>query len=492
MSVTDAQLIAWLKSGTAKRRILMEVGVKVSGVETTRYLSDKGYITKSGESPASTSYTPVISGGVQFTESLSLDGQASLSEGTIEFNNVNGEIDSWQNDVWQGRTVKLYIGDYSWPRTDFYKIFDGITAKIDSSDRDKLTLVMSDKMQRLNNTVTDTKLGGSSANKDKLIPLMFGQCWNVSPLLVDLANLEYQIHNGPIDSIIEVRDNGVPVLYTAFLSTGKFRLSQQPVGTITCSARGDAPSSYSNDAVTMIKRLVKDFGLAAQRFVDADLDLTALSTFASANTQPLGLYLTEKTNVIDAINQIASSIGSSVAMTRAGLMTIVKIDLPQSSAGTTVTAADITERSLYIAELPPVTAAIKLGYCKNWTVQEALQTGIPPEHVVIFGQEWPFTSTQTNSTTATDYKLFTDPDMTETLLLTTSVADTECTRRKILWSTQRRVIQYEGLAHLLLEPLGNPQTVQHRRFGLSSGVRGQIIENSVDWLNARITIKVLT
>lgn len=489
--MTDAQLIAWLKSGTAKRRILMEVGVLSGGSEVTRYLSDRGYITGSTETPASTTYTPVISGGVKFTESISLTGEASLSAGTIEFNNINGEIDSWQNDVWQGRPVKLYIGDYSWARVSFYKIFDGITARLDCSERDKVTLVLSDKMQKLNTTVSDVKLGGSSSNKDKLIPLMFGQCFNVSPLLVDIANLEYQIHNGPIDSIIEVRDNGVPVAYTPFLSTGKFRLSQQPAGTITCSARGDAPTTYANDAVTMIKRLVKDYGLAGQRFTDSDLDLTALTAFASANTQPLGIYLTEKSNVVEVVNRIAASIGSSVLMTRAGLMTIVKIDLPQASAGTTITASDITERSLYISELPDVVAAVKLGYNKNWTVQEALQTGIPASHIEIFGQEWPLTSTQTASTTAANYKLFVDPDMTETLLQTTSVADTECIRRKDLWSVQRKVVHYEGLAHLLLEPLGGPQTVQHNRFGLSAGVRGQIINLESDWINGRVVMETL-
>jgi hypothetical protein len=202
MATTDTQLIAWLKSNSAKRRILMEVGVQVGGVEITRYMSDRGYITGASESPANTPYVPLICGGVQFTESLSLTGEASLSVGTIELDNCDGAIDSWLSDIWQSRSVKIYIGDYSWARTDFYLLFDGITDVIQSSDRDKVTLRVSDKLQRLNNTVSDVKVGGSGANKDKLIPLLFGQCFNISPVLVDLANLEYQIHNGPIDTII--------------------------------------------------------------------------------------------------------------------------------------------------------------------------------------------------------------------------------------------------------------------------------------------------
>lgn len=491
MATTDTQLIAWLKGNNAKRRILVEVGVQVEGVEITRYLSDKGYITGASESPSNTIYTPVICGGVQFTESLSLTGEASLSVGSIELDNSDGAIDSWQDDIWQQRTIKVYIGDYSWARTDFYLIFDGVTAKVDSNDRDKITLTVSDKLQRLNNTVTDIKLGGASANKDKLLPLLFGQCFNISPLLVDLANLEYQIHNGPIEGIIEVRDNGVPVAFTPFLSTGKFRLLQAPAGTITCSAYGDKPSSYSNDAVTMIKRLVKDYGLAGQRFTDADLDLTSLSTFAAANTQPLGIYLTEKANVVEVVNRIAASLGAAVMMTRTGLMRIVKLDLPQASAGTIVSSKDMEEFSIHVSEMPPVYAAIKLGYAKNWTPQESLQTGIPADHIEIFGQEWPLTTTFADSATATKYKLFSDPDMIETLLLTTSVANTECSRRNVLWKTQRKVVSYSALPHLMLESLGDPQTIQHSRFGLSTGSRGQIVEVVTDWINAKISFGVI-
>ena len=491
MAVTEAQVKLWLKNNTAKRRVLVEVGVRVGGVEVTRYLSNKGYRTGASDVPANTNYISCISSGVTFTESISLEGVARpLSSGVIAVDNTDGSFDSWYSDVWQGRPIKIFIGDYSWPRADFYQIFGGVIAKADCTSREQFELVVSDKLQRLNTTVSDVKVGGVSSNKDKLKPLLFGQCHNISPVLINLATLEYQIHNGPIDSIIEVRDNGVPVLYTPNLAQGTFALNQQPVGTITCSARGDTPTTYANDAVSLIKRLVKDYGLVGQRFIDSDLDLTALSAFQTLHTQPLGIYLTEKSNVVEVCNRIASSIGARMLVTRKGLLTLVKVDLPQSSAGTSITKADIEEMSIYVKELTPVQAAIKIGYCKNWTPQEALQTGIPANHVELFAEEW-LTTTVTNSTAANNYKLFTDPEMLETLLLTASLADAEANRLLSLWSTQRRVISYKGLPHLLLETLGSSQTITNNRFGLAAGVTGQIISITTDWLNAKIEMDVL-
>lgn len=498
MATSSAQLIAWLKSNTARRCVLLEVDVQISGVEQTLYLSDKGYTTKASETPASTNYKAVISGGVSFTETLSISGETTFSAGVVEFDNFDGSLDIWQEYVFQNRNARVYIGDITWLREDYYKIFDGVVARSEANDRLKHQLVFGDKLSKLNTAVTDAKLGGSTANKDKLIPLLFGECFNITPLLVDVAVHEYQYHNGATERLIEVRDNGVPIAndtigwaaVTRFLSTGKFRLNQQPVGTITCSAQGDKPTTYVNDAVGLIKRIVKDFGTVGQRFVDADLDLASLSTFAAANTQGLGIYLTEKSNVLDVCNKLASSIGARVAMTRGGLMYLVKLDLPQATAGTTVTSADMREKTLSVTQMIPVVAAIKLAYDRNYTIQTALQTGIPNDHIDTYATEW-LTITKADSTVATKYKLYTETNQIDTQMKATAEADAECTRLLNMWKVQRRVITYEGLPHLMLEQLGSPQTVQHPRFQLSAGVRGQIISITTDWLAATINLSVI-
>jgi hypothetical protein len=186
--VTDTQFLAWLKQHDAIRCVLIEVNVKSGGAETTRYLSNKGYTTSSTDTPANTNYKPVIAGGIKFNETLSIDGNASLSWGDIEIDNNSGDRDSWFDDVWANRAIKVFIGDVRWPRSDFRLVFDGIVAQFDTKARNRFNLKVSDKMQRLNTPVTENKLGGTTTNADKLLPLCFGECHNIEPLLTNACS----------------------------------------------------------------------------------------------------------------------------------------------------------------------------------------------------------------------------------------------------------------------------------------------------------------
>ena len=208
MSVSDAEYAAWLSSPSAMRCVLVEATVNVGGSEVVRYMSDKGYVTSPTDTPSNTNYRAIIVGGVKLTESLSIDSNPTLTWGNIEIANINGEFDSWLSDIWNNRQVSVYFGDMKWARSDFRLVFKGMASTISSQRRDRLNIILADSLQRLNTPMTDTRLGGTTSNKDKLLPLTFGECHNVSPLLVDPVLHDYQVHQGAIESIIEVRDNG--------------------------------------------------------------------------------------------------------------------------------------------------------------------------------------------------------------------------------------------------------------------------------------------
>lgn len=489
--MTDAQFIAWLKDSAAIRCVLLEVNVQVGGVETTRFLSNKGYVTGVGDTPPSTIYSPYITGGVQFTETLSVDGsQASLSFGDIEIDNNSGDRDVWLDDIWANRSVKVFIGDVAWPRADFRQIFDGITIGIDAKSRNKVNLKLGDKMQRLNTPVMETTLGGTTANKDRLIPVCFGEVHNASPLLVDPTTNTYQVHNGPIEDIIEVRDNGVPVAFTKSLATGKFILAAQPVGTVTASVQGDKPSTYTNNIGTLIPRIAKRYGKADSLLTDADIDLAAFDAFATAHPQPVGFYASDRVNLVEVLNGLAASVGARVYFNRSGKLTIKQVSLPRVDAGTQIEAKDIVAFSMQVAQMPSVQAAVQLGYCRNYTVQSNLQTGIPSTAVDLFAQEW-LTHTATDSLTQSKYKTFVAPTMQQTLLIVAADAITEAERRLDIFNVQRKTIKYVGMPHLMLEQLGNTQTLVNSRFGLSNGKAGQIVSVATDWLNPHVTVEVL-
>jgi hypothetical protein len=498
--MTNEDFLKWLRDPAAIRCILLEVRVKIAGVETTRYLSNRGYVTGGGDAPANTAYSSVICGGVKFTESISMEGNATMSMGDVEIDNTTGERDSWLNDSWKNRQISLFVGDVRWVRSEFTKVFEGVVTGIDSKSRGKLNLKLGDKLQRLNTPVTDVKLLGSTSNKDKLIPLCFGECHNVSPLLVDGNVNEFQVHNGAIESIIEVRDNGVPVAFTPLLSTGKFRLLKQPVGTITASVQGALltqqldgaiiPSGvYSNTIASIAINLATLYGNSMMALTMSDMD-TTLVAFNTANTQPVGLYLSDRANLLETINKLASSVGARVVMTRGNLLRFVKLSLTGLPVGTTVTSTDMVDKSLAISDMPAIVAGVKVGYCKNYTVQSNLETGIPAEHISLFSEEW-LTTTRTDSVAKAENLTYVEPDLQETLLLTAATALAEADRRLAIFNTQRKVFRYTGFGYLLLENLGSSQTIKHPRFGLSAGATGQIVSISLDWANPYITMEVL-
>jgi hypothetical protein len=491
--MTDAAFIAWLKSPDCIRCALVEVVARIGGSETTLYLSNRNYLTSSSDTPASTAYNACITGGVSFAETLSLDGAPSISYGDIEIDNTGGVRDAWLGYVWANRQVRVYMGDPRWVRSDFRLIFDGVVGDLLSRDAEVLNLSLLDKLQRLNQPLTEATLGGATDNKDRLLPLAFGECHNVSPLLTVPSTLTFQYHNGAAERLIEVRDNGAPITtYTSNLAAGTFTLTAAPVGQITADVQGAKPSgTYSNNISTLVQYIVQNYGPSSTRYSSGDLDSASLSAFASANTQPVGLCLTDRANVLQVCQDLAASVGAQVVVTTLGKLRLVKLALPAGGTPTAVTAQDFDEHSLKVSDRPSVKATAKLGYGRNWSVQTSgLATGLPASSAAALGVGvLPVTSS--DATVTSVYKLGTQPEQVDTLLVVESDATTEAARRRDLWKTPRQVYEARYRAHMLLTELGDAITLTHARFGLSGGVTGLVTHISRDWLAGRVTLGVL-
>lgn len=489
-----SEVISWLKTPDHIRVILVEIsGVVIEGVSSTLYLSNKSFTTTSTDTPASTAYDSCVVGGISFNESLSLEGSASIGYGDIEIANYNGTKDAWLNYVWANRQIKIYIGDPRWTRNDFYMIFDGVIADIASRDATTLNLILLDKLQRLNNPVTETLLGGTGNNKDRILPLVFGECFNIDPLNTDSVPnvLEYMVHNGPVEDIIEVRDKGMPVSITKNLAAGKFTLNNSPAGQITASVQGYKPSTYSSNIATLIKAIITNYGPSNSRLTLSDIDQTNFSSFETTYTNPVGYYCKDRTNIIDVCQKLAGSIGASITCTSRGLVRLVRLAIPGAETTWTVSSDDMVEDTLVISDKPDVRGAIKVNYCKNWTVQQAssLAGAVNPVSVSLFERDW-LSTTSTNSGVIADYKLSTEPQTEDTYFLTESPAISESLRRLELWSTPRFVYTATYFAHMLPVELGDSFILSHRRYNLVAK-SGVVVSIDRDWIGGRVTIGVL-
>lgn len=489
----------WLKTPSHIRIIL----VKVEGVgnsPSTFYLSSKPFVTSASDSPANTAFDACIVGGVSFNGQLSSDGTANVGFGDIEIDNTKGVKDSWLNYIWTNRNITVYIGDPNWTFNDYYIIFKGMVSDLASRDRNTLNLILVDKSQKLNNPISEQVLATAQAdNSEVLVPLTFGECFNVSPVVTNrLPNvLEYQVHNGPIENIIEARDNGVPVSITKDLANGRFTLDQSLYGQLTCSVQGAKVGGvYYNNVPDLIKIIVKNYGPVSARLTDADIDSASFANFpfsAETSVQPVGVYCTSRENLYDICSQLANSIGARLVFNNLGLLQLIKYDIPApgTSTYTTITAEDIEHNAISIEDKQPVKAATKLAYCKNWTVQESgLANGLPIDHADLFCKEWLYVN-NTNASAVTNYSLDTQPEQEDTLLINGAGAALEAARRTALTSTARTVYRVLAYPHLLFINLGDSVRLYNDRFGLSDGDLGTVVSVDKDWLAGRVTIGIL-
>lgn len=489
MALSDADFTAWLKRPDSIRTVLVEAVASIGGSETTLYLSSRNYI----DGAAGRAYLAVISGGLSTNESLSLDGAPSISYGDIELENNSGERDAWLDYVWSNRAAAVYVGDPTWPRSDFRLVFAGVVDDITVRSRTRLALRLRDKLERLNVPVTEATLGGATSNKDRLLPLLLGDAANVEPLLTDPTALTYKFHDGAAQDLHEVRDGGTPITtYTTNLAAGTFTLTAAVIAQITCTARGAKPGgTYANTIGALVQWLVLNYGPASTRLSAGDLDATQLAAFATACPQVVAKYLRDRENLLTVCQQLAGSVGAQVVMTSTGLLRLVRLALPATGTPTVVTAADMQKDSLVIGQRPAVRATCKLGYARNHTPQSSgLLAGLPASSLALMGEEWQ-SVTATDATVASAYKLAAAPVLEETCLVQQAEATAEANRRRDLWKTQRAVYKATYLPHLLLAELGDAITITHDRYGLGGGKTGLVISIERDWLKGRATLGVL-
>lgn len=510
----------------AKRRDVVNI------VEEDAYLSSVGYLL----SDSSISFDPVINNSIRFTETLSVDGGTSMSYGDIEINNFNGEKDDWLDSskyIWVNRSIQIYIGDPSWTATNitdfttskFFLAFDGIIANIDSRKRETLNIVLRDKLQRLNTPITTATLGeygvwqGPVAypNKDQLKPLVFGEVHNIEPIVIDPSDYEYIVNNSDTEQIIEIRDNGVPIYTsgatgvvgavelsgagtaTINLTNGTFELDQSPYGTITASVQGvkkrvnlssgALESVYENNIAKIVALIVTEYGDPAYKLAASELDLVSFSTFA-ANTQPIGIYISDRENVINVCQALVESIGGQLFMNRFGKLQILRLFDYTPDPVITITDADILHHSLGISERTEVISAASINAVKNWTIQTGVLTDLPIDHKTLFEQDFT-TSTSEDTSTTSLYRLNGKPEPRNSLLIRKVDADAEASRLVTKFKVPKTIYKFTGTARLLSVRLGQQVTLVHNRFNLQSGKTGQVVSVSPDLLNAKIEIEVI-
>lgn len=480
--MTDAEYRRWLRNDAARRTVLLEIET-----DPVRRLSVVPYTTLPTDATPNVRYDALIKGGVGYREQLSLDGGSTGSYASIELHNEDGSLDAWLGDVWRNRAIRIYYGDVSWERSDYRLVAAGV---VDRCEQDENTVIITlvDKLEALNEALTEDLLGGPGQYADKVMPYAFGECHNITPVLYNTAVHEYRFSGAGTERVIEVRDNGVVVDFVAI--PGGFRLTKSPAGTITASVQGHSVGGYKNRIAPLIELLVTSFGPAGNRFTGDDLDADSLAAFDLEHPEPVGLYARDYITVSQGIVELAKSVGAQPIMSRTGKLRLLRVQLPASGEPVVIRPSDYEAGSLKPVGHSRVIAGVRIDYCRNWTVQQIIENGVPEEHRNLYAQEW-LTASATDPSVAAEYRISTESESEPTMLLRNEDAQAEADRRLALWSVPRTVIRVRGFAQLLDLELGQAATVYGDRFGLESGKTGQIVGLYPDWVAGRCDVEVL-
>jgi hypothetical protein len=499
----------WLETNTKPRVLLAQISCLYNGTLTTKYVATHAVTVDSTE------YLALIRGGLDISESISTEYSATINYGDLDLVNNTGDLDSWlsSNYIWVNKPIKVYVG--SLPDVgvtsaigDFELVFEGVVNDIDSKGRNSINFKLRDKLENLNLSISEALLGNykngtveanpvtPNQNVNTLKPLCFGEVLNISPVLADGSNLHYMVHNTEVESIIEVRDNGKPVLFTPVTTTegAVFKLNASPVGTITCSVQGSkrtvntttgaVSAEYLNTASNIILTILREYG---KTIAAADIEL---NSFTALGSQAIGLYITDRANVLQTVQGIAKSCGLIVSVTRTGKVKLLDLAIPASST-VSIYEEDTLYNTFAISRKIDVVAAVKLGYAKTWTTQTNIQTGIPEAHKDIYAKEYD-EALSFNGTVQLNYNITKEPELEGTYLIDKTEAEAVSAKKLALLSTPRKVIKMTCTTKYLSVQVGDKVSlVNFSRFNLQANALGLVVSTKPDWVRGTIEIEVL-
>lgn len=486
--ITDAQFQAWCEDDDAIVNILFEVWPLVNHVSTLLRLSTLGYTSPGMAAPVY--YEPGISLDVTPTEAINIEGGASIAAGTLEVENLNGSREYLKDYVWTNRPFIARVGDLRWGPADYRKIMVGQTSRLAPKDERTLALHLRDMTERLNVPLSEHKLGGDGPNQDALYPLAFGECHNVTGLVTQLLTRSY--HDGPIEAVKVVRSNALLVDFIADVNTGRCDITVDNQGAaITASIQGDKFGGvYRNTIGALVQRIVTGFGKDGDRYTVDDIDLDNFRAFEASHQQKVGLWISERMNVLDACAALAGSVDARLCPSIDGKLRLVQIAIPAAGPSITILPHHIEGFTLKPVQHIDAVAAVKLGFCKNWTVQKGLVSPISGEVRQLFETEW-LTDTKVNATRKADLQLEADPVQRNTMLLRRVDAHAETVRLEALWGPGRDIYEFTGLSALMQIQVGQAFNLTYPDFGMENGVDGQVLSVTRSWQTRRVTVRIL-
>ncbi len=427
--------LSWLESQGNFRCVLIELDYKEAGVMKTAYLSNAAFVSAATDTPAHTAYDPFVIGSVQFERSLNEVFTGSSISKTSDIELIYHPLtQSLLTKAVYGQSVRIFLGDKTWPKSDFVQIIAGLCDGV-MPEQTKVRIKFRDAADVLKTPLlVDRYASGTAAGLLK--PLCLGRCFNIAPVLIDEATHTYQFNNGVSAAVTAVRFNGAVVpgsYYTVNLADSTITFTTYPTGDVTMDVDGQLVGfTWLQTASDFIGQIASMRGLT--------VDSSGLPGYM------LGLYLTTDTATDQILDEICASLGGFWLFDRLGQFKVRAFNGVPALAGESLTKDQTVANTLKIRRVINPLHSMTLGYKRNWTplsnIAAVVHETIPATAAELAADGK--TVTRTQAAVLDNYPQA-ETIKTDSLLVTEADATTEADRRLALAAIPRFVYELQQL-----------------------------------------------
>jgi len=462
------------------------------------YLSDSGFISLPSDADPNLFWEPRLKSTYNFESTLfrgeEPEGRSDAGRGEIVIINSDGNLDDTVNLGWDGRSIEAWTGKKGASFSTFIRRFNG-TAESVSWNEEEILIKVRDRRHNTERSISVNLYAGTGglegssdvANFPK--PQVYGEKYNVRPVLVDAGNLVYQVHDRLMSDIFAVRDKGVALIqrgdvattaisatvvsagtYVTAFSSGMFKLGGSPSGLITADVKGDAFGGYVSTTAAIARRIVTT-RLTGQNLADpGDLDTASIDTLTSTQAATVGIIASPGALAADVLDALLIGIGAFWYFTREGKFALGRLEDPSGLTSTrTITEEEISATNKLSRAGPIPSWRRRVAWKALGVTQspDALAGSVTDADVVFYGQAARFSEAVDNPTT-TKHKLAQDK-ITASFFAAEADAQTEATRVLALHKVERYFYEV-GVTDALFEfSLAQVVTLTLSRFDLTTG-----------------------
>jgi hypothetical protein len=518
-SVTISDLPHW-------KAFVLGQGLVIAGSPALSklYAATVPFITRNTDVPANQAFEGTLEATLRVDRSITgrQDGYGGFAVNISELSLINA--DGFYDDVSEtmsvnGQSIFCMIGqmDEDGITVGDLALFERVAKLIGERfivDRGRVTIQMRDPGLLLSTETVQQgiyagtgALEGDSSIAGKRRPFGDGVVFNATPALVQPSELLYQFNDGPVASVQQVKDGGVPLAFFADYATSALLRAAGAALSIpagyyaTCIAEGYFELGGANEKQVTIDftglrlttaDIIQNVALNAVGLTNLDLDIGSFTTLNLLQPASVGFYLDENSSMTcaDMFTALMNGIGGWHGMKPLGTLTVQRFDSPSSAdsvASYDSAGGDIVD--IDVVALPsgvdPPPHRRRVTYKRNYTVMTdlfGLVTEDDPQTADLLRSPFSVASTGTLESNAilANFPGAPDPEPIEAYFAYQTDALAEAERLYALYSQGFRAFRFVVKNALFVHQIGETVEVTDSRLRLSAGRFVRLVEVNDD------------